>query len=333
MKSSKIIMKKGATLFCVKAKRGQELSEREAFEINVNQVPGFLPFDHSRSGGGFTLTYNLSGLLTLREFLQFNVISERMLKKMLGSIFENLEIASKLYFNRNLIKMTADTVMVNPADWRIYFIYVPIQPFETEGNLKDILKCIVTYATFNPREDTDYIQRYIEILNDGVNFSEFAIKEFVNSLSGRSHNPSITYLEEQFEPDSEPDSNAVGREYSEEIYNPLNENHTAKTGGTVSIYCDYWLCRESDGSKTRIDSPVFHIGKVSGFSDMFVDNRAVSRRHADIIREGDEFYIVDLDSTNGTYLNGVRLESGVKTRLTLGCKLTFANDDFVFYKE
>ncbi len=37
------------------------------------------------------------------------------------------------------------------------------------------------------------------------------------------------------------------------------------------------------------------------------DPKAISRRHAQIEQEGDRFYLVDLVSTNGTKLNGVRL--------------------------
>ena len=35
----------------------------------------------------------------------------------------------------------------------------------------------------------------------------------------------------------------------------------------------------------------------------------VSRRHAEIVREGDEFTIKDLGSLNGTYVNRQRIEA------------------------
>ena len=42
--------------------------------------------------------------------------------------------------------------------------------------------------------------------------------------------------------------------------------------------------------------------------DAAVDDRQVSRHHAQITCEGDEFWIEDLNSTNGTRVNGVRIE-------------------------
>ena len=43
--------------------------------------------------------------------------------------------------------------------------------------------------------------------------------------------------------------------------------------------------------------------------DIFLDDVTVSRRHAEIVREGDEFTIKDLGSLNGTYVNRQRIEA------------------------
>ena len=45
--------------------------------------------------------------------------------------------------------------------------------------------------------------------------------------------------------------------------------------------------------------------------DVFLDDVTVSRRHAELRREGDDFVIRDLGSLNGTYVNRKRIESTV----------------------
>jgi hypothetical protein len=45
--------------------------------------------------------------------------------------------------------------------------------------------------------------------------------------------------------------------------------------------------------------------------DVFLDDVTVSRRHAELVREGDTFSIRDLGSLNGTYVNRRRIESTV----------------------
>jgi hypothetical protein len=45
--------------------------------------------------------------------------------------------------------------------------------------------------------------------------------------------------------------------------------------------------------------------------DIFLDDVTVSRRHAELVKEGDTFTIRDLGSLNGTYVNRRRIESTV----------------------
>lgn len=56
----------------------------------------------------------------------------------------------------------------------------------------------------------------------------------------------------------------------------------------------------------------------------------VSRAHAAIEKRKDEYWIVDLKSRFGTFVNGERLESGAERRLLLGDKMMFANTSAAF---
>lgn len=45
-------------------------------------------------------------------------------------------------------------------------------------------------------------------------------------------------------------------------------------------------------------------------SDIFLDDVTVSRRHAEVRREGDAVFLADVGSLNGTYLNRSRIDTG-----------------------
>ena len=53
----------------------------------------------------------------------------------------------------------------------------------------------------------------------------------------------------------------------------------------------------------RLDAPVTVLGR-SRQCDVVINDPNVSRRHAEVRREGDGYVLVDLDSTNGITLNG-----------------------------
>ena len=91
------------------------------------------------------------------------------------------------------------------------------------------------------------------------------------------------------------------------------------------------LIRTKNNEIISLNKPVFRIGKERSYVDYFVsDNTAVSRSHANIISRDDQYYIVDTNSTNHTYVNGGMIQSNVETPLSHGTKIRLANEDFEF---
>jgi hypothetical protein len=81
-----------------------------------------------------------------------------------------------------------------------------------------------------------------------------------------------------------------------------------------------------NGRKEEITSPRVVLGR-SRTTDVHVADVNVSRRHAEIRQEGATYWIVDLGSTNGTLLNGKRIE---RERLQDGDTITLGSSDVVF---
>jgi pSer/pThr/pTyr-binding forkhead associated (FHA) protein len=61
------------------------------------------------------------------------------------------------------------------------------------------------------------------------------------------------------------------------------------------------------GSTFLLDSEVAVAGR-NPDSDLFLDDVTVSRRHAEILREGSRFVVKDAGSLNGTYVNRERVD-------------------------
>lgn len=68
----------------------------------------------------------------------------------------------------------------------------------------------------------------------------------------------------------------------------------------------------------QLEVPSLTIGKRKGEVQLCLEDISVSRLHAKIIREGEDVYIEDLNSTNGTYKNGLRLKPYEKRKLEEG---------------
>jgi hypothetical protein len=81
------------------------------------------------------------------------------------------------------------------------------------------------------------------------------------------------------------------------------------------------------GSKFLIDKDVTTAGRHPE-SDIFLDDVTVSRRHAEFRRKDDAFFIHDVGSLNGTYVNRQRVED---TELADGDELQIGKFKLTFY--
>ncbi len=84
-----------------------------------------------------------------------------------------------------------------------------------------------------------------------------------------------------------------------------------------------------DTGPIPIDRGVSVFGK-SSTVDVNVDSPYISRRHFQIRCQDGVFLITDLDSTNGTFLNGVRLNPHQERRLRDQDRIGLAGDQVVF---
>ena len=70
--------------------------------------------------------------------------------------------------------------------------------------------------------------------------------------------------------------------------------------------CKLVVAREGQVEERLFDKDVIHIGAMED-NDLVLEDETVSRNHCRIFVEGDQYLIEDLDSTNGTFVNRVRI--------------------------
>lgn len=91
------------------------------------------------------------------------------------------------------------------------------------------------------------------------------------------------------------------------------------------------LERKKTGESIVITKDVFKLGKEQHYADYCIlDNSAVSRSHADIVKKGSEYYVVDNNSLNHTFINGIQIAGQSEQPLKEGDILTLANEEFTY---
>lgn len=90
----------------------------------------------------------------------------------------------------------------------------------------------------------------------------------------------------------------------------------------ASRVCVHRLLSEEGKLLAILEQPVYTIGKKRGEADLVLNDLSVSRLHARVIREKDGFYLEDMNSTNGTFKNGLQLQPYEKRKLEEGDEIT-----------
>ena len=74
----------------------------------------------------------------------------------------------------------------------------------------------------------------------------------------------------------------------------------------------------------------YTVGKMAGCVDCLLTDDSVSRIHARFEKEGDTIRLVDMNSTNGTYKNGLRLQPQESVDIEPGDEIRFGNLNYCY---
>lgn len=91
---------------------------------------------------------------------------------------------------------------------------------------------------------------------------------------------------------------------------------------------------ESKGNKIEekifINKRNFIIGRKKENTDYYIPNKKISKLHLEFLDIEDELFIKDLNSTNGTYLNGVRIEPEKLTNIYDEDYIKIGDEEYIF---
>jgi len=80
----------------------------------------------------------------------------------------------------------------------------------------------------------------------------------------------------------------------------------------------------------EITRPDFLIGRLKEHVDYACANSAIGKVHAQIIKRDGLYFIKDMNSRNGTYLNNTRIDPGKEYEIKNNDRITLANSEYTF---
>lgn len=202
------------------------------------------------------------------------------------------------------IDISFEHIYVEPSTYKVYLMYLPLNEriyeddsiFENEirtGLIKVIADC--------PKLSSPKAMQFSSDLSDGT----LAMETLVGKMKGH------TVTVQKMTPVPDRTSGQVPSNFV--------------TGGNMKVVAMNAPSRiEIDVTKDR-----FILGKNPALVDGVISfNNMISRKHCEITKEGGNYFITDLGSANGTYVNGAKIQPNVPTPIANGDIIRLANSDF-----
>ena len=289
----------------------QELGRFLLDEKNILVYPEQIFEDLSNHNFFFLyLPYNEEGNGFMR-FLEF--VLEHM-------DYDDLELVERVYFMYEQYEKYGDVYLQGQIFEDGRSLNEGVEPektpdsvmyFENEGNVESDLiagredGAIMSVTEEAPKEKKGFFGRF------GLKKKKYAVQKqqyqetMLAAMEGRAVAEETEYLEE---------------DYGRTIY----IEQKVEEQGIRKLYTP-------DGRViAKLEKDVFVIGKQKEEVDLVLEDDTISRLHARICKEEDIIYLEDLNSTNGTFKNGLRLQPYEKRRLEEGDEVRFGKLLFVY---
>lgn len=104
---------------------------------------------------------------------------------------------------------------------------------------------------------------------------------------------------------------------------------------STSVHPAYIVSKSDRNRSNKIDIDVteFIIGRFEENCNYYINDSSVSKQHAIIRILDNEYYICDNNSSNGTFLNGIKLKPNNNYKLSNEDIIKFSNQEYVFFEE
>ena len=215
--------------------------------------------------------------------------------------------------NINHVILDMKNIYINKQTKELQFIYLPLLRSEGINNIVELMYNIIYSVTPMQEREDEYISRFAYYLQGLQHFESNKIENYIEKEESK-------------------------------VVNIIKKHHVGRSGFMTDKPKDYYehydrksredeptsLLQENEET-ISIHKPVFRLGKEKSYSDYVIDNNAVSRSHANIITRGKRHFIMDLNSTNKTYINDVQIMARQERELLDGDKIRLGNEEFVFH--
>ena len=340
MSKLKVSIKKSTVTAMMKAGRKERINETELSQLARIKPCGIMHVTKTKKD---SVIYTCPANINLTDRLK-KAISKYDFFFMIEQIVIMVEDVYNNGLNVNSVRFNMDDVYINEMTKEMYFIYFPIVGGQESADIVGFIENIIYTMTPDINEDTNYISRFMYYVRSFHGFNGNAIEKYISreerAVVNVLKNKAVT-MQQQIMQQQIMQQQTMQQQIMQQVMQGSMDGTTVLSDDGISVqqiqqmqpvnYHFASLTRQVTGEKIELGKPSFVLGKNPEKSDYAVaDNTNISRVHAVITMRNGRYYVMDQNSTNGTFINGRIIKAGQETEILPGDCLMLANEEFIF---
>lgn len=329
MSKLNVNIKKSTVTAMMKAGRKERINETELSQLARIKPCGIMHVTKTKKD---SVIYTCPANINLTDRLK-KAVSKYDFFFMMEQIVIMVQDVYNNGLNVNSVRFNMDDVYINEMTKEMYFIYFPIVGGQESADIVGFIENIIYTMTPVINEDTNYISRFMYYVRSFHGFNGNAIEKYISreerAVVNVLKNKAVTMQQ------------TMQQQIMQQVMQGSMDGTTVLSDDGISVqqiqqmqpvnYHFASLTRQVTGEKIELGKPSFVLGKNPEKSDYAVaDNTNISRVHAVITTRNGRYYVMDQNSTNGTFINGRIIKAGQETEILPGDCLMLANEEFIF---
>lgn len=328
--------------------------------LNRGGIRGLLSCNLRYINGLAYLYYDISSRQSVKQLYSTRYITAAWMKDFVWSLGQIRQELERFLLDTGNIIFYPEQIFQDPESNVFSFLYVPY--YDGESGLKQLLEFWVEHIDYEDEALVEWVYHmYEQIEQKGNIYLQTQIFEDVEKLDIPITRPGAVpqNIEEEKPEGKEEESRKhffgifenrkkKNREWREGYRRDMQEIMEERGVAEDTVYDDEYgrtiyieetkeneevprqLCTSVGKTVALLDKPITTIGKKKEDADVFLNDMSVSRLHARVVKEKDVCYIEDMNSTNGTFKNGLRLQPYERRELEEGDEIKIGRVMLVF---
>jgi hypothetical protein len=259
------------------------------------------------------LKYEVTSLIPIESYFRTGCQTFERQKNILRKLISSIWYADKYLLDTNKVILDKSYIFIDASTLNVKLLYLPLCSFEINihKQMREILLSLLFTIDIKIIESDNRMKQMITYLQD-VDFDIMAFDSMIKSIKSEPIKQKKEWFKQIFMKEVDPIIPSADRTIL------LEEEES-------------FPVLEFKEKSIIVNKRSFLIGRAKQLVDYAIPEAlSLGRVHAEVIKEKDSYYIIDINTKNGTFVNGERIESQKKYPIVKGDCIHIAKEKVIF---